>query len=500
MRAKHRPSLLFYITAIAIINSNVIADNSTSTDDAINSFVQYMCTQMKAKYDYVNDRATIDQFLKINQIDYDLTIDDKNYQNIGLEIISSKLPKEITNCQEVITSSKQTSGDNNSSQNQEPPFLRSITFIFKNIIPFTSPIGFMKSDRYLIRSIKDKLTIKDCNFQVKSTKKNKYNFRKILQKQYSIWVPKSFEFTEELIEILFEFDDKDSCNLEELETNLMIKDYQEDDDGITGKVQININYGDSQRNSNSSQPIINQLYLIRNEFDNKLATHICKKNGYRKAMFSRRDLIDTTSNSQDKVYSFSMKKNPKCESIFEKILKENKLQSLHEVDAAHADLTSGCVKQIKYKNALAISCKDQMTMSASLVTQSPECFASTRCSPGLDIRSNGEDDNNLCLPNRCFCDYGKPPEIPFNLMQDFCGLNFEEEKKLTVLEDFRDDRMYGGEVVTDKTKWPFVTQIFETTERTSYLCGGAIISPNFIVTAAHCFYTASSKGTTQNAN
>ena len=116
--------------------------------------------------------------------------------------------------------------------------------------------------------------------------------------------------------------------------------------------------------------------------------------------------------------------------------------------------------------------------------------------------------------------------VPFDRMKEFCGINLQEEKKLSVVENGR-QRMNNGNIVQDTTTgcvsiylfdtggpnpvsiekfidyvlkifhltstfkntpciWPFVVQIFEKTDTTSYLCGGAILSPDYIITAAHC--------------
>ena len=99
--------------------------------------------------------------------------------------------------------------------------------------------------------------------------------------------------------------------------------------------------------------------------------------------------------------------------------------------------------------------------------------------------------DHLCLPNRCRCDYGKPPEVPFQRMAEFCGINHEEEKKLASIDNERANRMFNGMVINNSTLWPFIVQIFEKPEKAAYLCGGAILSPDYIISAAHCFYFTS---------
>ena len=66
-------------------------------------------------------------------------------------------------------------------------------------------------------------------------------------------------------------------------------------------------------------------------------------------------------------------------------------------------------------------------------------------------------------------------ESPYNFLYTERGLN-------------RNKRIYGGEQATAGTIPWIVTFVFGDPSDSLARCGGSIIGPNFVVTAAHCAY------------
>ena len=99
------------------------------------------------------------------------------------------------------------------------------------------------------------------------------------------------------------------------------------------------------------------------------------------------------------------------------------------------------------------------------------------------------------LPNRCKCDNGIAAHSSFKSMEYICGLTSvkvdeDQQTSRSRVDLARSSRIYNG-AKTNSTTWPFYVQIFKTAPDKLPDCGGAILHPLYVITAAHCMFIES---------
>ena len=316
------------------------------------------------------------------------------------------------------------------------------------------------------------------------------------QISFAVCIPDSMDaisFEENLKKISVRFHEQavsGECNVsyrQASSVSFSLYNHEETDNGLKGILELSVNPR-IQGQEDQSDFLINSKEFGQGR---ELAIKICERMGYTKGKFVR--YKKSKQNTFKNRLSFMMRADDEdCKHFFEDVINNQKFTN-EEIEERLGKKNSrkNCLSKKPTKQPVFMECSDPIQFTGSYVTQSSSCDGATNCYPGMSVRI-GEHDH-LCLPNRCSCSYGLPPEIDQIRLGDFCGINKIEEQKLHS-NDLRlnsmtsnRSRIFNG-FDTDRATWPFVVPIYEERSSEIPFCGAGIISQRFLVTAAHCFY------------
>ena len=149
---------------------------------------------------------------------------------------------------------------------------------------------------------------------------------------------------------------------------------------------------------------------------------------------------------------------------------------------------------------MRLDCSGVLTVTSMVAQSSLACSMSGNCPIGFSDRnadSNKDTSSqSMCLPNRCTCENGIAAHSNFAAMDYICGLrsevssNDENASGLTA-------RIFNGQR-TNNIDWPFFIRIYTKKRPISgdiSDCGGAILHPLYVITAAHCMFVTTAEKT-----
>ena len=184
--------------------------------------------------------------------------------------------------------------------------------------------------------------------------------------------------------------------------------------------------------------------------------------------------------------------NKNCKNIIAKIFTGTRLSS-----SERKFKFEKCYEQYKHNNVLKISCDEPLTQT-SMIGQSV-CSSSGNCPTGFSPNDKNEEESP-CLPNRCTCDNGIAAHSNYASMDYICGLRSNEDSFDDEDDDDYDDttvvnrkrrsmlRIYNGQKI-EAVEWPFFVKIYQKMPNgQNPSCGGAILHPLYVITAAHCVF------------
>ena len=285
------------------------------------------------------------------------------------------------------------------------------------------------------------------------------------------------------------------CNTPESKMGFLLGDVEDIDNGIKGRLDLNIppNMSDDEKFS----------------FENlgfKLINLICKQMNY-----SRGRRVFSESKSKQTVITVPNKRFPnrrkECLMALGDIINERYDENSNTQQTTLEKMKKSC--NLKSSDRpLWIKCEDQI-IGSQIYGEQTTCSNDLlgQCPLGYSVSKDHNDKGRLCFPNTCECAFGEPVESDYRFLANSCGINFEseigfddEDDDGDELTDGADDndkslaenrinkpRILKGEVENAKN-WPWYVYIYKHMIGGSPHCGGTILNPRFVVTAAHCFY------------
>ena len=213
---------------------------------------------------------------------------------------------------------------------------------------------------------------------------------------------------------------------------------------------------------------VDQFYLHKSSGP-QLVREFCRLLGYSEG--SKLNSKQKGS-GKEKIWIIKATSN-KCRQIFAKMFNREQLTSDDQRDIQK------CAKLDSQKNLLNIKCSKGNVKKSSLTSQS-SCAGGDNCPMGF---TKWDKNSDLCFPNRCSCNNGVAASSHYEFMYHICGINSQSDQS----EESESDRtrIAHGKLTSAKS-WPFHAKIYKDNLSLNPDCGSAILSPQFLLTAAHC--------------
>ena len=288
---------------------------------------------------------------------------------------------------------------------------------------------------------------------------------------------------------------RDDCGLaiqKRPEVSISLVQIDNDQEGASGKVEINVDWGTGDDNV--------VTYPLKGNLGPRMPLVFCNHLGY---LHGKK----ISSQRLEKTKGFFDLGDPECLDFMNNFLfgpSEKEKEVIKRIDSLSDNAKNTfCMKQIKTE-PLAIKCTEHIDLTTGLSLQSSGDTCNIgKCTLGYHLDSTSAD--RICVPNICHCENGSPVESNYDFVIDTCGLTVEPLFETQVESDKDGDpnlgsnsdseskkrrkkRMTGGQEFSTKAL-PFQTQLYTFKDTlTESHCSSAIINPKFVITAAHCCY------------